>query len=215
MEDFAQFDVEQAGFIVTSTNHFEMSGNEFCGNGTRAAGLLFSRLSNNTQRWSFSISGHGEEVSVEIDDPTSQTPCITGTFPNLSATAEPIEISGVDRAEIVDMGGIVHVIIYGKLPEDYKAEHVRICTELGLTQRGAVGVDWIEVEGDTVTMHPVVWVRDINSYFYESACGSGSISVAEATGIPSVIQPSGQVIVVTKDANSLSISSKMEMVHAT
>lgn len=215
MKEFSDLHVEQVGFVVLSQNHFEMSGGELCGNGTRAAGFLFAKLTGGADEYEFSTSGHTGLVNVKISDADTSTPYVIGVFPNLSAKTKPVNVTGVEKAELVDLGGIVHVVIYGEMPENYTDEHRRITSELGLTERDAVGVDWISIDqdGTGIAIHPVVWVRSIDTYFYESSCGSGSISVALATGINTVKQPSGEVIVVAKQGEVLTIASKLEVVH--
>lgn len=158
-------------------------------------------------------------MSVEIKDIDSQNPHVTGVFPNLGAAAEPIEISGIDKAQIVDLGGIVHVIVHSEMPatrEAYEAEHNRISDELGLHDRLAVGVDWIRIKDQEVAMDPVVGVRSAGgtgTFFYETSCGSGSISVAVATGISTILQPSGEHIIVDTRDGAMTIASKMEVTH--
>lgn len=45
-ENTERLGAEQAGFLVLSQSqsHFEMAGGEFCGNASRAAAVLFSKL---------------------------------------------------------------------------------------------------------------------------------------------------------------------------
>ncbi len=212
MDEFSELNVEQVGFIVLSQNHFEMSGGELCGNGTRAAGLLFSMLNGSVKEFTFTTSGHTGEVRVEISDGDSENPYVKGFFPNLSGAVQSVTTS-VGEAKLVDLGGIVHVIIAGDMPEDYVTTHRAITKELGLTDRGAVGVDWVRENGESVAMDPVVWVNSIDTYFYETSCGSGSISTALATGIKNVKQPSGQTIVVGNDDGVMTIASPLEVVH--
>ncbi|MFN3188653.1 MAG: hypothetical protein ACK42D_03900 [Candidatus Paceibacteria bacterium] len=217
-KEFPLLGVEQVGFIVLSDNHFEMSGGEFCGNGSRAAGLMFAKLLGKTEGHIFTTSGHNGEMSVEIKDIAGQHPHVIGVFPSLGAVAKSVEISQIDKAQIVDLDGIVHIIVYGTIPsskEAYEAEHRRITEELGLQNRSAVGVDWVALHDDEVEMHPVVWVRSIETFFYETSCGSGSISAAIATGHNNVRQPSGEMILVGNRNGVMTIASKMEVIHGT
>jgi histidine racemase len=213
MSEFENFSVEQVGFIVLSQNHFEMSGSEFCGNGSRAAGLLFCMLNGGIDEFTFTTSGHKKPVTVKIDDIDSATPFAIGIFPGLNGVAEVKTLSSGQEVKVVDLGGIVHVIIDKPLPPDYETEHRRVTAELGFSDRAAVGVDWVTTADDKVYMHPVVWVKSIDTFFYETSCGSGSISAAIATNIDDIVQPSGKTIVVGRLPDALSISSYMEVVH--
>ncbi len=214
LSEFAHLNVEQAGFLVLSQNHFEMSGGELCGNGTRAAGLLLSLLQDNVPTCEFTTSGHQGPVRVRIEKTAGGEPFVNGIFPNLRSEVKNTRLQTGEEATVVDLGGIVHVIIEKRLPADYKAAHKALTTELGLTMRDAVGIDWVTLDGtDTVSVHPVVWVRSIDTYFFETSCGSGSISVSIATGINTVIQPSGDTIIVTNTDVVMTIASKLEILY--
>lgn len=65
----------------------------------------------------------------------------------------------------------------------------------------AVGVMFIEYTKDIVKIYPVVWVKDIDTLFFETSCGTGSASVAILNSIlkckslfTDILQPSGNVI---------------------
>lgn len=207
--------VEQAGFLHLEARHFEMSGGEFCGNAARSAAMLIAKLSGETQ-FDFTMSGYegSVEASVEIDDRKAEVTC---TFPNLKTTANAVSLPGGGEGMLVDLGGIVHVLTREPFVNDravYEPRHREITEALGLSQRSAVGVCWIESVEQGLLMHPVVWVRAIDSFFYETACGSGSIAVAAATHQADILQPSGQMIRVNITEEGTDLSSSMEISHA-
>lgn len=209
-----QLGVEQAGFLNLETRHFEMSGGEFCGNAARSAAMLIAKLSGETE-FDFTMSGYEGPVHalVALDGDKASVTC---TFPNLKAVAEPVELPGGGEGMLVDLGGIVHVLTHDAFVNDravYEPRHREIVQALGLSERPAVGVCWIERDGTGLVLHPVVWVRGIDSFFYETACGSGSIAAAAASGIPEIVQPSGQSIRVEIDGNGIHLSSTMEINH--
>src|SRR3990167_550787 len=51
------------------------------------------------------------------------------------------------------------------------------------------------------TIYPRVYVKDVNSCIDETSCGSGSISAAIISGLENILQPSGGVISVKRNAN--------------
>jgi histidyl-tRNA synthetase len=142
------------------------------------------------------------QVSADIPLPTSAT-AITS-----------IELSKNDasfHATKVDMGGIVHILIdEGDLPfnpdraayEEYVRDFV---VQAGLADRAAVGLIWCsDGPNGTRRIDPVVWVKSVDSCYYESACGSGSMAVAIAESWSkqsdirlSVSQPSDDVVTCT------------------
>ncbi len=208
--------VEQAGFLNLETRHFEMSGGEFCGNAARSAAMLIAMLADETE-FEFTMSGYEGPVHavVSLDGNRASVSCV---FPNLKAVARPTELPGGKEGMIVDLGGIVHVLTHDVFVNDravYESRHREITEALGLSDRSAVGVCWIEPIGHAGSlMHPVVWVRGIDSFFYETACGSGSIAVAVATNEQEILQPSGQSIRVVIDDGGTHLSSTMEISHA-
>lgn len=205
---------EQAGFLVVNERHFEMAGSEFCGNASRAAALLFSELSGQKDV-SFTVSGFEGTVSASVaqqDAGIFQVRCV---FPGMPTNVKEVTLEDGTPASIVDLGGIVHVVIEAPFPSDpkvYEAKHRSITDKFKLGERDAVGVVWFERTSDAIEMHPVVWVKAINTFFYETSCGSGTIAVGRVTQTSSIIQPSGKNIsaVITEDA--VILESEMEVV---
>ena len=70
-----------------------------------------------------------------------------------------------------------------------------------LEESKAVGVIFCERENDLLKINPIVWVKSINTTFYETACGSGTIAVAileafqkKSSQSIDIIQPYGMII---------------------
>lgn len=210
-----EFGAEQAGFLIPSVHHFEMGGGEFCGNAARSAAILFSEISGSPSI-SFTMSGYSGVVSGKVKKIGDNKYFVECEFPGLPTDLREISLTGGQTAKVVDLGGIVHVVIDAPFPSEpsaYQAAHREIMNELHLTERSAVGVIWIEHAGEEVKMHPVVWVRDVNTFFYEQSCGSGSIAVGKVTGISSVVQPTGERIEPEITPDAVILRSEMEVVR--
>lgn len=204
--------VEQCGFLIPEDDHFEMSGGEFCGNAARAAAILFHQLKGESE-FEFTMSGFHGPVRATVNQNDTFAYDVTCVFSGLETQTTPVQALGLE-AKLVDLGGIVHVVIESDFPtNDYETQHRQITQDLNLTKRDAVGVCWVIRDGDSVTMHPVVWVRGIDSFFYETSCGSGTIAVGHVTGINSVVQPSGQTIDVHFHPDAVHLHSSMEVTH--
>lgn len=215
VDNFEPHNAEQAGFLIINDNHFEMAGGEFCGNATRSAAVLLY-LEYGEDAILFTVSGFNGVVNASVRSLARTKFFVETTFPEMQTRVEKITLEDNSAASTVDLGGIVHIVIEGKFPtnpDEYSARHRRIVDQLGLNERDAVGVIWYEKLGNTIEMHPVVWVRAINSFFYESSCGSGAIAVGKVTGGPSVIQPSGMAISVNITSNSVVLGSEMEVIY--
>lgn len=215
-KDMEEQGAEQAGFLIPADNHFEMAGGEFCGNASRAAAILLSELQKK-QNPSFTISGYEGKVEATVEKRNGETYFVRCIFSGMPTKRIPIVLSNGQGANIIDLGGIVHVVIEGPFPADsvaYEAAHQSIMTELGLENRNAVGVVWYERVDDAVRMYPVVWVKDIDTFFYEKSCGSGTIAVGKVTGLSSIIQPTGGSIEAIISDDAVVLASEMEIISA-
>ncbi len=215
-KDMEPFGAEQAGFLVPDENHFEMAGGEFCGNAARSAAILISEIQKKPHV-SFTMSGYSGTVSAKVKKKSDTGYFVECVFPGLSTDLKDITLSNGQVATVVDLGGIVHVIIEASFPsktEDYESAHRDITKELNFDERSAVGVVWINRIDGAVKMHPVVWVKDVDTFFYEQSCGSGTIAVSKVTGISSIIQPTGKKIEAEINDEEVILRSKMEVVYS-
>lgn len=213
MERTSEFGPEQVGFLDVAGRHFEMGGGEFCGNAARAAAMLLANVTGQSE-FAFTMSGYEGPVDAKVGAVGNGFADVACNFSAMRPEARPVRLHDVGDAKVVDLGGIVHVLVEGSLPADYESRHRAITEELGYGERSAVGVCWILREGERVTLHPVVWVRSIDTFFYETACGSGSIAAAAATGAASIVQPNGNPIMVMIGPDGVLLRSLVEVSHA-
>lgn len=120
--------------------------------------------------------------------------------------------------------GITQVISYQPLKtssqEEIKIQGFKILKKLGLTQSvPAAGIMFAKKLNGVISIDPVVWVRDIQALFYETACASGTtaVALAEAIGskrktraVFSILQPSGKLLkVIIRLKNGVSDSAEI------
>lgn len=112
------------------------------------------------------------------------------------------------QVTIIHLDGISHVVVeaeqfsaIGGHPGNLQ-EVKRILMEFGLDQIEAAGVLFTSSVGDSVTMNPVVYVRETDTLIPETACGSGTVALAQKFAFEKgdsvfvkIIQPSGEIIV--------------------
>ena len=213
MKKYASLKVEQAGLLTVDSNslpHFEMSGGEFCGNAARSAAVILSKrlLKNDVH---FTMSGFKGIVKSRVSQISDRRYDVLSIFPKMKWKVCRV----AEQVCLVDLGGIVHVVIFGDFPvSDYREKHRAYMEELSLTDRDAVGVTWAEELSGQVSINPVVWVKELDTFFHETSCGSGSIAAALARGFSSVVlQPSGEGISVHLGGSFISLRSSMEVVH--
>lgn len=205
--------VEQVGFLIPSENHFEMSGGEFCGNATRSAALLFSKL-RETNKFDFSVSGFNGTVAATVNHDAEDmlSAVVSCRFDGLSAKVTEKRF-GPDLIPVVDLGGIVQCVLQKSFPKDsYEEEHKQIIQNFELQDYAAVGVLWLHETPQGFEIHPVTWVKSIDTFFYETSSGSASIAAAIVSGSDTIFQPSGKVISVFIDENGVELKSEMREV---
>jgi hypothetical protein len=177
--------VDQAGVYYKDTNRLMMAGGEFCGNAAAAVATL---LHKGEAPLEYSVSGFDGKVEATV----APGGVVKARFKGMEYR--------VDNTKnlCVDFGGIVHVLVEGTLPDDYEVEANKIRSQAGLDDRQAVGVVWCRrIDNSRVEIDPVVWVRDIDTLFYETSCGSGAMTAAIGLDAKNVQQPTGEEIVVT------------------
>lgn len=199
--------VEQVGFVNLDLKELEllMAGGEFCGNATRSTAWL-------------ALNGKPGEVEIKVSGVSNILRA--GVKQNGDAWAqmpiysEPSKIKKLEEGSyIVAMDGITQVVMPDPFTvineEEIKAFTKKKLEELNLLESvPAAGIMFYTKVGQTIKIEPVVWVRDIQTLFYESACGSGTTAVglvqALETGssvTETILQPSGMSIDVRVNFN--------------
>lgn len=201
--------VEQVGFYSLNPPdkaidaQLIMAGGEFCGNATRST--TFLALNGQPGEIKIAVSGTPQILKAGIDDSLavwSQMPILK----NFSC------IQRLNDLAIVALEGITHVISPYPFVNKVKAKTTanQILEKLGLkTTQPAAGVLFLTENPLGIKMDPFVYVRNIETFFYETACASGTTAVGLAKslmenqsfrGLP-IIQPSDQIIYVSVERN--------------
>lgn len=180
--------VEQVGFIDPKKYQLEMAGGEFCGNATRCA--AFDYLKGKPGKIKLKVSGVSNKLMAGIDNQGNvwaQMPIMT------NPVAKRLGYT------VIKLEGITQVVTNSS-PGKRKARN--ILKKLGLLNSApAVGVMFIKKDQDKIRLDPFVYVRDIKTFFNETACASGTAAVVlylakkinRSIDLP-VIQPSGETI---------------------
>lgn len=214
-EEMARYGAEQVGFLIPNYSHFEMAGGEFCGNASRAAALLLSETEGQP-KVTFTVSGFEGTVNATVAKQSDELYDVRCEFPNMPTEVQQVTLDSGQQASIVDLGGIVHIIIDGEFPNEpnaYQTAHREITERFNLGEREAVGVIWFEKDQESVTIHPVVWVKAVGTFFYEESCGSGTIATSRVTGVTNIIQPTGRAIKAEITPGNVALESGMEVVR--
>ncbi|MGN1413808.1 MAG: hypothetical protein ACI4WY_06145 [Anaerovoracaceae bacterium] len=202
----------------------EMCGLEFCGNASRAFGLMLASEAGETGYVTkrIRVSGCDAPLTVELDMETSRAKI---------RMPDPLSCEVQGDRTVVDLGGILHIIVEapkteGSSTEELQAEMERtfgkIRSDIYRTMDPpALGVMfWDSAEKKLI---PVVYVKDVETVYFEGSCGSGTTACAAAfsMGKPdgtyswSIPQPAGVIDVTAevKDgrARAIYIDSQVKL----
>lgn len=195
-------DVEQVGFIDTKENKLEMAGGEFCVNATRCA--IWQYLEGKQGEIELVVSGCKNKIKGGI----TKEKIVYVDMQIDKKITDLIDIEGIFN--LVKLDGILLAVVNEKdskefirsLKEDEnksKKELKEIMSKFD-TEEKALGIILLEKEETETKINPIIWVKEIDTLYYETACGSGSLATAiykkYSEGIENmgVVQPSGYTI---------------------
>ena len=192
--------VEQVGFITQNGNReIQMAGGEFCGNATRSA--AFEYLDGNEGKVNILVNSQKEiEAGVDKNKNAWCAIPIPKTNDIITEVKQGVYIVKIEGITIVVLQDFV-AYKYLKEKRDLKEIGRKFIKKLNLEKYSAVGVMFCEKYEDNIKINPIVWVKEIDTLFYETACGSGSTAVCmvetffdKQTKTINIIQPSGGII---------------------
>lgn len=190
---------EQVGFACPprtgGDGRFEMMGGEFCGNATRAYGMLLARGRgvSGTARLLVETSGCDRTVAVDADV-SAGTARAELPLPRFVRRAEAERLSGT----LVHLGGIAHFVVDAPSDETlFAAAEAVFAREPECAGLDACGM--IFLHGGRMT--PLVKVAATGTLVWEGSCGSGTLAaaLAESADAPDgvfardYVQPRGTV----------------------
>ena len=205
---------EQVSFIKSlptekqEIGQMQMCGLEFCGNASRSFGLICAKHKGIIGRDQIlvNVSGCDHPLNVDVNTITNDTKI---------KMPLPLDILSVDFSHIglagpvsaVNLDGIMHIVL-----EDIPADATlfnQIKEEImKLYNPPAIGVLFYDTK--THYMTPVVYVKDIDTVYFEGSCGSGTTAISayfslnkpDGSYTYSLVQPAGTIdsIVEVKDA---------------
>lgn len=195
-------DIEQVGFIDTKENKLEMAGGEFCVNATRCA--IWQYLEGKQGEIELVVSGCKNKIKGGI----TKEKIVYVDMQIDKKITNLIDIEGIFN--LVKLDGILLAVVNEKdskefirsLKEDEnksKKELKEIMSKFD-TEEKALGIILLEKEETETKINPIIWVKEIDTLYYETACGSGSLATAiykkYSEGIENmgVVQPSGYTI---------------------
>lgn len=174
------YGAEQVGFvkkpIMGGQIRLEMMGGEFCGNASRSIGMLFASQ-NNIQKGNVSVEITGSDRPLDaIVDLTQETSKIEMPIPR---RIENINVEDLGEFPIVIIDGINHVIAENISATEENFEKFKKAVYQNYDIE-ALGVMFFDRQKEYIT--PVVYVKDTDTTFFESSCGSGTLATVSYLG---------------------------------
>ena len=194
-------EIEQCCFVTlpkdeSAVARVEMFGGEFCGNATRSVIKLITDGKDYAGK--IEVSGVKDPLDFKIENGIVDLEMPLPNDPNVELTTL------VDEGVLVQLDGIAHVVVTDidiknkNTPRELLKKLLEI-NAYKLTEQPAVGVTYYDPE--TSESDYAVWVKEVDTTYDETACGSGTcsagIAMAVSKGIDTkidVIQPSGETI---------------------
>ena len=195
-------DVEQIGFISTKENKLEMAGGEFCANASRCA--VWEYLNGKKGEILLDVSGISQAIiggiteNKEVFIKMSVNKRINNILKN-GVTFSFIDLDGILITIIDEINSKEYLDELRKNDKETKNKLKEIMKNFK-SDKKAVGIILLEKEKGKLKINPIVWVKEIDTLFYETACGSGSLATAiyeyDTEGIEKIdiLQPSGYSI---------------------
>jgi len=191
---------EQVAFVVPPVENgdfrIEMMGGEFCGNASRAAGLLYAKLKGESvNKIRLEVSGAEKAIDIEIDCEAGKS---DAEMP-LPKLVRPVDLDGFNGEDIpallVHLGGIAHIVVEREADVEFFKKNEKYLSKY--EELDAYGMIFL----DGRKMTPLVKVIDSNSLVFEGSCGSGSLAAAiyDSKGMMAgdfertYIQPAGEI----------------------
>ncbi len=177
-------DVEQVGFISTTSAlpTMTMMGGELCVNATLAFASMLEK------------DGKLKTSGLKDSVPYSNK---NGT------TTIRIPISFKKYGNIILLDGIGFVLYSAK--ENSKIEKRKLSTFS--KKYGLPAFRGIIYDGNRIT--PYVYVKEVDSFVKETACGSGSIAFSIFSGLGEIVQPTGEKLRIKNKRRFFELSAKV------
>ena len=154
--------VEQVGFVSTKEKKLTMAGEEFCGNGLRSA-VLYYRINRGTIKINQLTLKSGIEDNGEV---WCKIPISNTRFQKLDQQLYQISIYGITIV-------VVKKEIQGEVNIDQLKERANNIIQKYHIDDKAIGIMFCKNN----RIYPIVWVKEVNTFFAENACGSGTVAV--------------------------------------
>ena len=198
-------DAEQVAFVLPPQDPpaMEMCGLEFCGNASRSF-AYYEALKYDPPLSEITVKVSGAQdplracIDAEKQEAKIEMPLPSGAEKLIVQTGDGKRLSGI----LVRMDGIAHLVLSENQQEDPETLRdlmdapedavrdlfCRIRDDLAEAERRHTGTDFpafgiMFLDYSAGRLRPVVYVRDVNTIYFEGSCASGSAASAYAMAL--------------------------------
>ena len=175
LED-GEHDAEQVGF-VKGTDSFDMAGMEFCGNASRAFALISAKgmIDGNCSdeepvTMQVTVSDSEKPVTCQVR-PSDDYAGISMPLPKRVKTLTHCDFDPAEGHDVIIMDGIAHIVMDDV---EYTEENFQMIKDAVMTQFDPQAMGVMYLDRESMSLTPVVYVKDIGSTYIEGSCCSGS-----------------------------------------
>lgn len=213
---------EQVGFIMPADDcsiAVRMGGGEFCGNATLSAAALYCSRNGVSGSVKVRMSGCGDILDAEISRSGDGFYGSVVMPPPLSARRVKLPCGGSSRElTLVDFGGIAHLVDVSPA-EDIPVSREFMRSWCSLLNAGALGLMRFDAVGSS--MEPAVYVRDIDTLYYERSCASGTAALGAVLAANAgceisacISEPGGRLSVTARPDGYIRLSGSIIITHS-
>lgn len=187
-------EAEQVGFIKEKGRggyeelpYMEMCGLEFCGNASRAfAYYEATKEEPPMEEITVCVSGSDKPLNVKVDVDAHRSMIEMPVPVGMRRLEIPVEYKTEDgeiahldvTGNLVEMEGIAHFVVTDVPAEKEIFQGIKEYVYKEVDDFPAFGVMFLDISSDIMT--PVVYVRDVDTLYFEGSCASGSVAAAYA-----------------------------------
>ncbi len=200
-------EVEQCCFVTMPQDsralaRVEMFGNEFCGNAARSVAYLLT--GGQDYKGYLEVSGASRPLRFEVEKGV-----VSLDMPIPQANKKPMQVA---EGTLVTLEGIKQLAVIDEAQRASQSPRELLKQLLkenkyNLRDEPCVGVSYYNPTSGKAEF--CVWVKEVNSMFDETACGSGTSAIGAAMAVRQerdsnlkVVQPSGETIEVKTNYSS-------------
>lgn len=196
--------VEQVGFIRKDKEanlKLEMMGGEFCINAIRSLALWNYEKTGNTNS-GIICSGSKDVLECSVEN------WVSIRIPK-SYSVKQID----DKSFLIKLNGIAHFVVKDTCTEAGMKKELQTLMSLykkEIKEFPAVGL--IRVDG--IQMKPLIYVKQTNSWIFETSCGSGGLAafIVSKQDCCQFIQPSGSILIVSSEESSFILKGEVRKI---